>query len=193
LTWRALEPHDALELMRGYDRPWWVGGGWALDLFLGERKRDHEDLDVVVLRRDQDAVRAHLAGWDLQVAHSGELSPWTGERIDPPRHTLWARSDATGPWELELVLVETERGLWRFRRDPSVTMPLERVGIERDGIPFLAPEIALLYKAKESRERDEADFASVLPHLEPERRRWLAEAIRSQDRSHPWLGALEAK
>jgi hypothetical protein len=193
LTWRALEPRDALELMRGYDRPWWVGGGWALDLFLDRRTREHADLDVVLPRRDQAALRTHFGGWDVQIAHRGELAPWTGERIELPRHTLWARRDAHGPWELELVLMQVAGELWRFRRDPTVTMPLDRVGLVRDGIPFLTPEIPLLYKSKEPRPHDEADFASVLPRLEDDGRRWLADAIRGQDRSHPWLEALEAE
>jgi hypothetical protein len=188
--WRPLEPRDALEHMRGYERPWWVAGGWALDLFVGGVTREHEDLDVAVLRRDQEAIRAHFADWDLRIAHGGELTPWTGERIDPPRHALWARRDAGGPWELELFLLEADGQLWQFRRDPAVTVPLEEVGLVRDEVPFLIPELPLLYKAKEPRSRDEADFASVLPHLDGARRRWLADAVRSQDSSHPWLEEL---
>jgi hypothetical protein len=68
-AWRALEPSDAVELMRGYDRPWWVGGGWALDLFVDRRTRVNDVVDVVVRRRDQAAFRTHFNGWDLQVAH----------------------------------------------------------------------------------------------------------------------------
>jgi len=157
LTWRALEPRDALELMRGYDGPWWVGDGWALDLFLGRTTREHADLDVVVLRDDQERVCDHFAGWDLQVAHGGELRPWRGERLELPLHNLWARR-TEGPWELELLLMESNGHEWRFRRDERVTLPLAQVGMERDGIPHLAPEIPLLYKAKEPRPSDEADF-----------------------------------
>lgn len=190
--WKRLEPRDAAELMRGYERPWWVGGGWALDLYLGRSTREHADLDVVVLRDDQLAAREHFAAWDLHVAHEGRLTPWTGERLELPLHTLWARSAEKGPWELELLLMESSDGVWSFRRDPLVTLELSRLGLLRDGIPYLAPEVPLLYKSKDPRERDDADFAEVLPELGPERRAWLAAAIRSQDASHAWLGALAA-
>lgn len=190
-AWRALEPRDAIELMRGYDGPWWVGGGWALDLFLGRRTRVHADLDVVVPRDDQRRLRDHFAGWDIQVAAGDELRPWQGERVELPLHDLWARRSA-GPWELELLLMESDGRAWRFRRDQRVTLPLERVGMERSGIPHLAPEIPLLYKAKEPRASDEADFAEVVTELPPERRAWLRKALALQDQAHGWLARLGA-
>jgi hypothetical protein len=39
-------------LLAGIDSPWWIAGGWALDLFIGDQTRAHEDLDVGILRRD---------------------------------------------------------------------------------------------------------------------------------------------
>jgi hypothetical protein len=49
----------------------------------------------------------------------------------------------------------------------------------------------LLYKAKHAdRERDQRDFEAVLPHLEPERRRWLAEALELVHPGHAWLPRL---
>jgi hypothetical protein len=89
-----------------------------------------------------------------------------------------------------LFLMESDGSRWQFRRDPSITLELARVGLERDGVPYLAPEIALLYKAKEPRSHDEADFAAVVGELPVERREWLASALRSQDASHPWLPRL---
>jgi hypothetical protein len=67
-------------------------------------------------------------------------------------------------------------------------MPYDRL-IEwtDDGIPYGRPEVILLYKAKHSRDRDEGDFADMLPLLEPERRRWLADALELVHPGHPWL------
>ena len=41
------------ELMRGFDGPWYVAGGWAIDLFLGRSTRAHSDVDIAILRRDR--------------------------------------------------------------------------------------------------------------------------------------------
>jgi hypothetical protein len=55
---------------------------------------------------------------------------------------------------------------WLFRRDSRVRRPLATIGsVTTDGIPYMAPEIQLLYKAKASRPQDEADFARTFPHL----------------------------
>jgi hypothetical protein len=42
-----------------------------------------------------------------------------------------------------------------------------------DGVPFLAPEIVLLFKAKLMRSWDQADFESVAPIVGSERQSWL--------------------
>jgi hypothetical protein len=105
-------------------------------------------------------------------------------------HTVWARPATGALWELELFLMESDGSRWQFRRDPRVTLELERVGLERGGVPYLAPEIALLYKAKQPRAHDEADFEVVLPRLTPARRSWLRTALASQDSRHPWLPRL---
>ena len=40
--------------------PWYVAGGWAIDLFVGQVTRDHQDVDLVIGRRV--GGRASLAG-----------------------------------------------------------------------------------------------------------------------------------
>ena len=54
----------------------------------------------------------------------------------------------------------------------------------RDGIPFLAPEIVLLYKSKAPRPTDEADVRMALPALTTEQREWLRLAIEMGSESH---------
>jgi hypothetical protein len=102
-------------------------------------------------------------------------------------HELWARREATGPWQAEFLLNEADGERWVYRRDPAVSLPLDRAG---DG-HVLAPEIVLLYKSKEPRERDEADLAAVAPELSPEQRAWLRAAIARTQPGHPWLALLD--
>ena len=90
MAWERLDPRAALELMQGYDGWWAVGGGWALDLFLGRTTREHDDLDVVVRRDEQRRLYWHFRGWELAVAHEGTLRPWRGGRLEPPVHSIWS-------------------------------------------------------------------------------------------------------
>ena len=63
-----LQPKELQALLSDASFRWWIAGGWALDLFLGEQKRPHFDIDVVIARRDQGAAQQHLAKWDFHYA-----------------------------------------------------------------------------------------------------------------------------
>lgn len=60
----------------------------------------------------------------------------------------------------------------------------------QNGIPYLQPEIQLLYKAKGLRPQDQADFDAALPLLDERRRAWLTDCLRRTLPGHPWLGSL---
>jgi hypothetical protein len=59
--------------------------------------------------------------------------------------------------------------------------------VTADGIPYVSPEIALLYKANAPEiERNAADFAVTVPLLVE----WLRHAIEKLYAGHPWLERL---
>jgi len=66
------------------------------------------------------------------------------------------------------MLDESEGDRWVFRRDRTIQGPL-LLAVRRDpsGIPFFAPEMQLLYKARPVRAGDQADFDQVAPLLDP--------------------------
>jgi hypothetical protein len=66
----------------------------------------------------------------------------------------------------------------------------EIVRVSSLGIPYLAPEIQLLYKAKGMRERDAADFDRTLPRLDIDQREWLLRAMLLVHPQHEWIDAL---
>ena len=191
-AWDAGTPAAARDWLRGADVPWWIAGGWALDLFVGRPTRGHGDLDVGCFRADLPDVRAALAGWELHVAREGRLRLLgPGAAPEAHEHALWCRPAGAGAWQLEILLEERTGGDWVFRRDPSVRRAArELVSTAADGTAFLRPEVQLLYKAKGVRPRDEADLAAVLPGLEGEARAWLRAALARVHPGHPWIAAL---
>lgn len=57
--------------------PWWIAGGHAIELAVGHRFREHDDIDVLLLRRDQPAVQEVLSTWEWWAADPpGTLRPW---------------------------------------------------------------------------------------------------------------------
>jgi hypothetical protein len=117
--------------------PWWIAGGFAIELAIGRPVRDHGDIDVLVLRQ------------------------------------------------------ESSDGDWVSRRNPGIRRPIAGIGkTSADGIPSLAPEIRLFYKAKNLRPKDETDFTAVLPFVTQAQRQWLSDAIARTRGDHPWRDRL---
>ena len=57
--WHRLRPADAADLFDGLDAPWWIAGGWAIEVLSGVPRR-HGDLDVCILERDVPLVVQHF-------------------------------------------------------------------------------------------------------------------------------------
>jgi Aminoglycoside-2''-adenylyltransferase len=196
--WEPWSPSDVATFFAPLTVPWWIVGGWAIDLFLGRQTREHEDIDVLILRRVQQAVRTLFGAWDMQAALSPPrdetwpFRPWRlDEVLDPDIHDVWCRPTPTQPWAFQLMLADTHDDSWFFRRASTITRSIATIGcVNSNGIPYLAPEIQLLYKAKGLRPKDEADFAQALPMLTEERRYWLRSALAEAHPDHPWLERL---
>lgn len=179
-------------VLREFRRPWFVAGGWAIDLFLGRVTRAHEDVDVVIFREDQLDLQDFLRGWRFTKIARGRRELWNErERLDAPVHEIHAE-DVEGGIRLEFLLNESSEGLWRFRRNLTVTRPLDGITRTRWGIPFLGPEIVLLYKAKSPTAKDVRDFNATRPHFDDEPRMWLERALSTCHPGHPWIARLGA-
>lgn len=184
---------------------WAVASGWALDLHLGEPSRFHDDVDAEVAATDQSEVQTALqaAGWRLdQVVADGTYAKWPpGEPLADGTHQVHARRDGEF---LDLLFAPRDVGTWSYRRDPRVSLPLERALLRTvlptgESVSYLAPEAVLVFKSRSHtsdagetgpRPKDAADFARVLPTLDESARRWLAEALVLIHGDHPWLDSL---
>jgi hypothetical protein len=87
----------------------------------------------------------------------------------------------------------TQWGPWEPAR-PAHPAPIASLGsITADGIPYLAPEIQLFYKAKAPRSKDETDFTATLPILTEPQQQWLSYALSLvYGPGHPWHARLLA-
>ena len=183
----ALAP--VCRLLAAYEAPWWIAGGWALDLYQGASSRSHQDIDIAVLRGDQARLRQFLSGWSAHKMVHGQSQPWMEtEQLTLPVHEVHA---SRGEAHLEFLLNEATQTHWLFRRNLSISLPLSVLSRRTpSGIPYLCPQVVLLYKAKNPRPKDQEDFQRTLPVLHAEDRLWLAQALEICHPGHDWLRDL---
>lgn len=224
----GFEPvHSVGSLLADLPVPFWITGGWAIDLAVGRVTRDHPDINIMMLERDEHALRG-LTGVDIQFTADGQPpGPWpAGRRLiagpvpgpKPPiaepgrRHgdRLIIRA-ANLPLPVSVIPASAVRGIWVYMQGPRIfARPLADITSYWQGIPFLAPEVVLLIKArpgtgKARTDNDQRDFEAVLPKLSDEQRSWLKDSIerppRLQEaagrpprlpRKHRWIAELVA-
>jgi hypothetical protein len=194
--WNPLSVDEVTELLSPVRFPWWIAGGWAIDLFLGRQTRPHADTDVLVRRDDQIELQEHLVdrGWDLYKTQQPGLKPWPrGEFQSRPVNDIWCRRAPHLPWALQIMLLDTEGDEWIFKRDPTIRGPLAGIGRRTpSGVPYLCPHIQMLYKAKQKTlEKDQSDFDLAVPQMTSEEKAWLLRHLEKRfPHGHTWIRSL---
>lgn len=194
--------HSVNALLRDSGVRWALCGGFALDLFLGYETRVHGDLDIAVPEADRGKIERFMRerGWRVyEFRGQGRLRPLDGHTpSEPGRNLMCLREgcELVSFWPCDepgLVLHEWHSEGIRtlnymeflfpaqpahFGRDP------DRAVIRVEGIPCLAPEVVLRYKADQpERETNRRDFEAAFPRLTGEQRAWLMDALPPE---HPW-------
>ena len=190
--WDAWRPEEVAARLAGIRVPWYVAAGWAIDLFLGKQRREHEDLELGVPAARFAEVAAALGPLDFHIVTRGRVEPLSeAAALLETAHQTWGLDRSANVWRVDLFREPSTGGEWVSRRNSSIHLPYDEL-IEHtpDGIPYARPEVVLLFKAKDARPKDESDLAAVLPHLSSERRRLLAGWISLVHPGHFWLPDL---
>ena len=180
------------DLMKKFPHPWFIGGGWALDIAAGQVTREHEDLDICILREHTEAVFSYFSDWDIKIAIPGEhrLEPCTTlQDTLAPRYGLHLHRSSEF---VEILLTDKTGDVIPFRRHPDIQLDYTRFArVDANGLPYVAPEWQLLFKAKEGRAKDLADFLHHAPLLDEQAKRWLYDALSNHLPQSEWLPLLK--
>jgi aminoglycoside-2''-adenylyltransferase len=186
-VWKPWRPRELADRLRGVVVPWYVAGGWALDLYRGVETREHEDLEIGVPAAGFAAIRTALSEFDFDVVLDGRRWP-----LDSPvfalSHQTWVKDPATGAYRVDVFREPHDGETWICRRDEGIRIKYAEIILRTaDGIPYLAPEIVLLFKAKWARPKDDGDLSGVLPLLGHDRRSALRDLVRRVHPGHRWF------
>ncbi len=208
----------AQQFLDKMDMEWCYCGGWAIDLFMGKESRPHKDLDIVIF---DDQIKGTIAymlemGWNVEAPTRQGFVPVTVENCDTYSFdNLWCMNRAY-PMDyikvdeqstynfyhyertvqenmdfVEIQLNAREEGYFVYRSNPSIRLELDKAFYTYEGLPFLAPEIVLLYKSKYLSADNQNDFDLVVSKMNDAQKIWLKEAlILEYGNDHPWVALL---
>ncbi|MCD8861458.1 hypothetical protein K2V64_06360 [Mammaliicoccus sciuri] len=173
-------------LMGNFNKHWFIAGGWALDLYIGRKTRHHEDIEIGIFRKDQLYLKNYFDGWKFKKVVNGQFYEWGDEFLELPIHEIYIVNEETDE-HIEILLNEFNNNEWIYRRDLRISKSLNTTYSYTElGIPYLNPEIVLLFKTSQTREKDNQDFEFVINQLDDKKRAWLSKNLKLTNPNHQW-------
>jgi hypothetical protein len=221
LTVKSLISHAGAFLANhGFD--WYVCGGGAIDVFLDKQTRIHKDLDIAVFWEDRNSIIALMlaTGWRVFEACGGGVihELFDQQQLFEKRNLFCftsnenrCRLEPIGDHRYRFGLEKKEQKdftyvefLFNQKDDEYFYLPvnanlkrkLNKALLNSNGIPYLAPEIVLYYKAGYLEYSPDTvdhyqDFDLTLPFLDEEQKQWLRESLEKEyANEHVWLQRL---
>lgn len=191
-AWDAWSPHELAQRLREAILPWYVAGGWALDVWRDKQTRAHEDLEFVVLRDDVDHFRAILKELDFFTVKDGAIAYLPPSAPLPSDvWQLWGGDVRQGCWRVDLMIEQGTPALWVYKHDRTITLARpDAVRLSEAGIPYLSPINVILFKARHLRDKDRMDFRLCLPELSIEEKEQLLVWLKELHPDHAWITDL---
>ena len=189
----AWTPGEVARRLAGVAVPWYVAAGWALDLFRGAQSREHGDIEIAVPSARFSEIRGRLAEGVFDAVGDGRIWENGAPEALAVTHQTWLRDPDTGRYLLDVFREPHDGDTWICRRDESIRLPYGDVIRYTDDeipIPYLVPELVLLFKAKDARAKDQADFEGTLPRMTSDQRETLRKLIERVHPGHSWLAGL---
>lgn len=208
---------QANRLLTGQGFMYAICGGQAIDLFLGYTSRTHGDIDILAFWPERDRVIAYMQsrGYTVFEPIGGGQAHLVSDIADQRQVKRNIFCIAEG-CELVRLAPAGERGIYNidflrggqpslrfveflfnhktdthflYARDHSIIRELDRAILQRGGVPYLSPELCLLYKSTDTaREGYQQDFELAVRAMNQEQKEWLNCSLRALfPHGHPWL------
>lgn len=210
---------ETTKLLKGNDFDWAICGGYAIDMFCREKTRKHIDIDICVFWEDRDTVIKFIKGlnWTVYEACGGGVVHLVSElgrqkylknnifcvkdgnklfHVAPISDDMYkCNIDNTEQVELdyiEFLFDKRDRGYFLYSRNENVTREMDKAILFDGGVPYLAPEISLLYKSKEYQREDyEHDFTVATNKMSNDSKNWLVNSLDiCYPEGHAWSSRL---
>jgi hypothetical protein len=208
---------DAQLLLYNGDFEYAICGGYAIELFLQREIRTHGDIDVSVYWNERDKVILYMKslGWDVYEMCGNGMAHFIKDinnqmrikrnifcikddcelvKISPSNESdmYYIEFDRIGQTKLnfiEFLFNNRSEDEFIYARNERLTRSLSKAIMVRNNIPYLSPELVLLYKSTDiEREGYWLDYREVICMMNWEQKQWLISALNDMYPSgHPWV------
>ncbi|GHV06073.1 hypothetical protein FACS1894217_04060 [Clostridia bacterium] len=208
---------EANNLLRDGGLEYAFCGGYAIELFLNKTVRNHGDIDVSVFWQDRDRIILYMQslGWQVFEMCGGGMAHRITNVADQRKikRNIFCFKDncelvALSPAEesdmfrldfdhsgqsklnfIEFLFNDKNDENFLYARNPAVALPMNKAIMQYGELPYLAPELILLYKSTDTeREGYQQDFDVTFPEMNDEQRYWLLSALKEMyPDGHKWI------
>lgn len=197
---------EANALLQGQEFSYAICGGFALDLFLGYETRTHGDIDILAFWEDRETIITYMQskGYNVyEMLGGGKVHRIMDIKMQEKlrknifcctedcelvrlydtdeQDVYWLDFQHTGLSKLnyvEFLFNERTEEKFVYVRDERVRRRMANTILETDGVPYLAPELCLLFKSTDiEREGYQQDFELTVGKLSAEQRAWFENAM----------------
>ena len=207
---------EANGILCGENFDYAICGGFALDLFVNKNLRVHGDIDICVFEKDKDNIFRHMkdlhwaiyefqgqgivrlvnsvdectAGRNLMCLKGDceliQFSPYKRKR-----NLFMHEFHHTGIKKLnymEFLFNASAGGKFCFDSKAGIYREMDTAFLRNQGIPYLSPELVLLYKSKDAgREENQFDYAQAIANMDGEQINWFQKSLTAlYPQSHAW-------
>ena len=192
-------------------------GGYAIDLFLEKQTRPHGDVDIMTYWKDRDAVIVYMQSLGYTVYEmigdgKAHLISDISKQFKTKRNIACIKDNST-----KAVLSKTEKQDifyidfpdipqyksdfveflfndkndtdFLYARNHEIRRVLDKAILFSDDIPYLSPELCLLYKSTDTeRNGYQHDYDAAMAKMNDEQKAWLNKALALvYDGNHKWI------
>ena len=191
-------------------------GGYAIDLFIGKKTRPHKDIDVVIFQEDRDKIIQFMLnnGWDVYEPCGTDYLHKINIVSDQIRNrsNIWCvlpdnphykftehekdmyavecdNSEQTELDYIEFLFNTRKNDTFLYARNHDIQMGLDKAILKSEDIPYLAPEIVLLYKSTDANNPEyHLDFINSSMKMTKYQLKWLMKSLSIMfPNGHKWL------
>lgn len=197
---------QANELLTGGCFEYAFCGGCAVDLFLGYESRKHSDIDILAFWAERDLIILYMQSIGFityEMLGGGKAHHITDiqQQRKEKRNIFCFKKDCellnlSGTDEkdiyeisfkqvgqtklnfIEFLFNDKEEDVFLYARNHDVKRNLRDAILHHQGIPYLAPEICLLYKSTDiEREGYQQDYEKAISVMDKDQTNWFDNAM----------------